>query len=107
MKHAFWDFKDFMEKRADILLQMMLDIFLTCIVLHNLCIVSKDKFNLNWVINAKRDVLKRIGYNSKGWTSFGRQKNFCYKGKSRIHKSTAFNNDNSQIYNDIFKIKTL
>jgi hypothetical protein len=48
------------QKRADVPLRSMADIVSTCIVLHNLCIIMKDKFYSNWIEEAEAELKKRV-----------------------------------------------
>jgi hypothetical protein len=48
------------EKRVDVLLRSMADIVSTCIVLHNLCIIMKDKFYSNLSEEAEAELKKRV-----------------------------------------------
>jgi hypothetical protein len=47
-------------KRADVLLRSMADIVSTCIVLHNLCIITKDKFDSIWNEEVEAELKKRV-----------------------------------------------
>lgn len=48
------------QKRADVPLRSMADIVSTCIVLHNLCIITKDKFDAIWIEEAEVELHKRV-----------------------------------------------
>jgi hypothetical protein len=41
-------------KRVDIPLCYMLDLVITYIVLHNMCIVNLNDFNMDWALEAQR-----------------------------------------------------
>ena len=43
-------------KRIDMPLWNVLDIVTATLCLHNLCIIQKDEFNMEWVINAEKDL---------------------------------------------------
>ena len=47
-------------KKTDVSLQSMTDIVSTCIVLHNLCIITKDKFDAIWLEEAEVELHKRV-----------------------------------------------
>jgi hypothetical protein len=40
------------QKRVDVPLRLVADIVSTCIVLYNLCIITKDMFDSNWIEEA-------------------------------------------------------
>jgi hypothetical protein len=42
------------------LLRSVADIVSTYIVLHNLCIITKDKFDLNWIEEAEVELKKQV-----------------------------------------------
>jgi hypothetical protein len=48
------------QKRADVLLRSVADIVSTCIVLHNLCIITKDKFDSIWIEEVEVELMKRV-----------------------------------------------
>ena len=41
-------------RRANIPLRHMADVVVTCIILHNMCTIGKDKFDIEWVEEAER-----------------------------------------------------
>ena len=47
-------------KRVDVPLRMVPNIIASCIVLHNLCIISKDKFDKTRIENAEKELIKRM-----------------------------------------------
>jgi hypothetical protein len=63
VERAFGILKDrwrIMQKRADVPLRSMADIVSTCIVLHNLCIITKDKFDSNWIKEVEAELKKWV-----------------------------------------------
>ena len=46
-------------KRANVLLRSMTDIVSTCSILHNLCIIIKDKFDVIWIEETEVKLHKR------------------------------------------------
>jgi hypothetical protein len=46
--------------RTDITLRYMTDVVSTCIVLHNMCTIKNDKFNMKLIEEAKRELDRRI-----------------------------------------------
>ena len=47
-------------KRIDISLQHMADVVVTCIILHNMCIIENNKFDIEWIEETKRELNRRI-----------------------------------------------
>ena len=47
-------------RRSDISLRHMTDIVATCIILHNICTIRKDKFDIEWIEEAERELNRRI-----------------------------------------------
>ncbi|KAI5082559.1 hypothetical protein GOP47_0002302, partial [Adiantum capillus-veneris] len=45
-------------KRCDMDLRNMPSVVVACLVMHNLCIVHKDHFNMDWVLGAEIEVQK-------------------------------------------------
>jgi hypothetical protein len=63
MEYAFGILKGkwrIIQKWADVSLRSVADIVLTCIVLHNLCIITKDKFDSIWIEEAEAKLRKRV-----------------------------------------------
>jgi hypothetical protein len=76
------------QKRADVPLRSMADIVSTCIVLHNLCIITKDKFDAIWIDEAEVELKKRVeGGTMKGGQVLRGQQASIDEVKSRIYKS--------------------
>jgi hypothetical protein len=48
------------QKRAYVPLRSVADIVSTCIVLHNLCINTKDKFDSNWIEEVEAELKKWV-----------------------------------------------
>ena len=40
-------------RRSDISLRHMIDVVATCITLHNMCTIKKDKFDIEWIKKLK------------------------------------------------------
>jgi hypothetical protein len=60
---AFGILKDrwgIIQKRADVPIRSMTNIVSSCIVLHNLCIITKDKFDAIWIEEAEMKLHKRV-----------------------------------------------
>ena len=47
-------------KIVDISLRYMIDVVATCIVLHNMCIIGNDKFDIKWIKEAERELNRHI-----------------------------------------------
>ena len=47
-------------RRFDIPLRHMADVVATCIILHNMCTIGKDKFDIEWIEEAERELNRRI-----------------------------------------------
>jgi hypothetical protein len=47
-------------RRADIPLRYMADVVCTCIILHNMCTIGKNKFDMEWIEEAERELCRRI-----------------------------------------------
>jgi hypothetical protein len=47
-------------KRADVPIKSVADIVSTCIILHNLCIITKDKFDSIWIEEAEAELKKWV-----------------------------------------------
>ncbi len=76
------------QKRADVPLRSMADIVSTCIVLHNLCIITKDKFDAIWIDEAEVELKKRVEDGTmKGGQVLRGQQASIDEVKSRIFKS--------------------
>jgi hypothetical protein len=63
VERAFGILKDtwrIIQKRADVPLRSVADIVSTCIVLHNLCIITNDKFDSIWIEEAEAELKKRV-----------------------------------------------
>lgn len=43
-------------RRVDVSLRHMDDIVATCIILHNMCIIEKDKFDLEWMGRSIKEI---------------------------------------------------
>lgn len=80
------------QKRADVPLRSVADIVSTCIVLHNLCIITKDKFDATWIDEAEVELKKRIEEGAvKGGSVLCGQRASIEEVKSRILKSDVRN----------------
>ena len=49
-----------LQKKIDVPLRSMADIVSTCIILYNLCIITKDKFDAIWIEEAEVELYKRV-----------------------------------------------
>jgi hypothetical protein len=47
-------------RRADILLRYMTDVVCTCIILYNMYTIGKDKFDMEWIEKAEKELGRRI-----------------------------------------------
>ena len=45
---------------SDIPLRHMADVIATCITLHNMCTIGKDKFDTDWIEEAERELSRCI-----------------------------------------------
>ena len=76
------------QKRADVPLRSIADIVSTCIVLHNLCIITKDKFDTIWIEEAEVELKKRVEDGTvKGGQVLQGEKSSIEEVRARISKS--------------------
>ena len=47
-------------RRSDIPLRHMTNVIVTCIVLHNICTIGNDKFDIEWIEEVERELSRRI-----------------------------------------------
>ena len=76
------------QKIADVPLRSMADIVSTCIVLHNLCIITNDKFDAIWIEKAAVELHKRVEEGTvKGGQVLQGEQTSIDEVKTRILKS--------------------
>ena len=47
-------------RRVDLPLRQMIDVVAACIVLHNMRTIGNDKFDIEWIEEAERELKRRV-----------------------------------------------